>query len=285
MRIQQFVLSSSSAVLQSYLNLNPQGAFNGQGSGPAAGITNAGAFNGEWDQGANIGLSNIGAFNGIFDSGTSNGNDNIGAFNGSFDSGSDNGNGNIGSFNGNFNGNASLPGDGTVASYSVFGDGPVDVTSGVGKKQVVHGTDGSGGLTFNAAIGDYDGLAGNARGGSDHLYGGNNAKTGVVINAVLGDATSIADHAAGGNDTLNGGKNTGAGGVENALVGDALQLLGYSTGGLDKLFGRSNYGFGFVQNAECAILLPERPRQDLVALILSAGVGLYWQEGDRFEKL
>ena len=41
----------------------------------------------------------------------------------------------------------------------------------------------------------------------------------------------------------------------------------------------------FVEAAECAILLPERPRQDLVALIQSAGVDLYWREGDRFEKL
>jgi hypothetical protein len=41
----------------------------------------------------------------------------------------------------------------------------------------------------------------------------------------------------------------------------------------------------FVENAECAILLPERPRQDLVALIESAGLGLYWQEGNRFVKL
>ena len=41
----------------------------------------------------------------------------------------------------------------------------------------------------------------------------------------------------------------------------------------------------FVEGAECAILLPERPRQDLVALIQSASVRLYWQEGDRFEKL
>jgi hypothetical protein len=41
----------------------------------------------------------------------------------------------------------------------------------------------------------------------------------------------------------------------------------------------------FVEAAECAILLPERPRQDLVALIRSAGVGLYWDEGGRFAKL
>jgi hypothetical protein len=41
----------------------------------------------------------------------------------------------------------------------------------------------------------------------------------------------------------------------------------------------------FVEAAECAILLPERPRPDLVSLIQSADVGLYWQEGDRFEKL
>ena len=41
----------------------------------------------------------------------------------------------------------------------------------------------------------------------------------------------------------------------------------------------------FVEKATCAIVRPERPRQDLVALIQSAGVGLYWPEGDRFEKL
>ena len=41
----------------------------------------------------------------------------------------------------------------------------------------------------------------------------------------------------------------------------------------------------FVENPECAILLPERPRQDLVALIQSAGIGLYWQEGNEFQKL
>ena len=41
----------------------------------------------------------------------------------------------------------------------------------------------------------------------------------------------------------------------------------------------------FVETAECAILLPERPREDLVALINSAGVGLYWREGDHPEKL
>jgi hypothetical protein len=41
----------------------------------------------------------------------------------------------------------------------------------------------------------------------------------------------------------------------------------------------------FVEDAECAILLPERPRQDLVDLICSAGVGLYWQDRNQFEKL
>jgi len=38
----------------------------------------------------------------------------------------------------------------------------------------------------------------------------------------------------------------------------------------------------FVPNARCAVLLPEKPRLDLLALIKSAGVGLYWQEGDQF---
>ena len=40
----------------------------------------------------------------------------------------------------------------------------------------------------------------------------------------------------------------------------------------------------FVPNARCAILLPDKPRQDLVALIQSAGVGLYWQEGNQFRE-
>jgi hypothetical protein len=40
----------------------------------------------------------------------------------------------------------------------------------------------------------------------------------------------------------------------------------------------------FVEAAECAILLPERPRQDLVALIHSAGVGLFWPKGGQFRE-
>ena len=38
----------------------------------------------------------------------------------------------------------------------------------------------------------------------------------------------------------------------------------------------------FAPNARCAILLPDKPRRDLLALIHSAGVGLYWQSGKRF---
>jgi hypothetical protein len=40
----------------------------------------------------------------------------------------------------------------------------------------------------------------------------------------------------------------------------------------------------FVPNPRCAILLPERPRQDLVALIHSAGVSLFWPEAGQFRE-
>jgi len=40
----------------------------------------------------------------------------------------------------------------------------------------------------------------------------------------------------------------------------------------------------FVPNARCVLLLPSKPRADLVALIESAGVGLCWQEGDQFQE-
>jgi hypothetical protein len=41
----------------------------------------------------------------------------------------------------------------------------------------------------------------------------------------------------------------------------------------------------FVQNARCVLLLPENPRRDLLELIRSANVGLYWQEADGFKSL
>jgi hypothetical protein len=40
----------------------------------------------------------------------------------------------------------------------------------------------------------------------------------------------------------------------------------------------------FVPHARCAVLLPEQPRADLVALIRSAGVGLYWLDGKGFRE-
>jgi hypothetical protein len=226
MRIQLFVLSSSSAVIQSHLNLDPYGAFSGLGSASTVADQNAGAFNGEWDTGANDGLQNIGAFNG------------------------------------NFNGNAALLGNGIVTSYSVFGDGPVDVASGKEPGQAVHGHDGTGGMTFNSVIGDVNSLLGDAVGGNDRLYGGDNAVAGVVLNDLIGDANTMAGHARGGNDTLIGGHDTGPGGVENILVGDAVQLAGNAVGGQDKLVGGSNFGSGFVQNAECGdAITMERLRQ------------------------
>ncbi len=250
MSIQSLVLSSSSAALQNVLDLDPDGAFNGQGSASTAADENAGAFNGEWDTGANNGLQNIGAFNGVFDDGSSNGNDNLGAFNGSFNSSADNGNGNIGTFNGNFNGNTVLVGNGTTTNDLVFGEGSVDVASGEEPAETLHGDDGTGGMTFNIVTGDVDSLLGTAIGGNDKLLGGNNATVGVVVNTLVGDADSTAGHAWGGDDTLIGGDSTGSGGVQNALVGDAVQLVDNSVGGQDNLVGGSNFDSGFVQNAE-----------------------------------
>ena len=61
MPVQKLVLSLSSSALESYLKLDPYGAFNGQGSASDAANQNAGAFNGEWDAGTSNGLQNIGA--------------------------------------------------------------------------------------------------------------------------------------------------------------------------------------------------------------------------------
>jgi hypothetical protein len=41
----------------------------------------------------------------------------------------------------------------------------------------------------------------------------------------------------------------------------------------------------FVKNPRCAILLPERPREDLVSLIRNAGIGIYWPHKNSFEQL
>ena len=41
----------------------------------------------------------------------------------------------------------------------------------------------------------------------------------------------------------------------------------------------------FVDNADCALLLPEKPREDLVDLIRKAGVALYWPDGGGFTRL
>src|SRR5262249_52119724 len=152
-----------------------------------------------------------------------------------FDAGADNGNGNVGTLNGNFNGNTALVGNGTVATYLVFGDGSVDVSSGKQPGETLHGHDGTGGMTFNDIVGDVDGLLGTAAGGNDKLLGGNNARAGVVFNGLVGDANSIGGHARGGNDTLTGGYDSGPGGVENALVGDAVQMTGHAVGGQDRL--------------------------------------------------
>jgi hypothetical protein len=40
----------------------------------------------------------------------------------------------------------------------------------------------------------------------------------------------------------------------------------------------------FVPNPHCALLLPDKPRPDLVALIHTAGVRLFWQEDHRFRE-
>ena len=39
----------------------------------------------------------------------------------------------------------------------------------------------------------------------------------------------------------------------------------------------------FVENARCAVLLPGKPRPDIISLIHRANVELFWQNGDGFE--
>jgi hypothetical protein len=41
----------------------------------------------------------------------------------------------------------------------------------------------------------------------------------------------------------------------------------------------------FAQGARCAILIPTRPRDDLVALVQGEGVELFWREGENFKHL
>jgi hypothetical protein len=61
------------------------------------------------------------------------------------------------------------------------------------------------------------------------------------------------------------------GSVERGCVRMALgQLLDYKR---------------FVERPDCPLLLPEKPRPDLVDLVSKAGVAMYWPEGEGFRRL
>ena len=78
----------------------------------------------------------------------------------------------------------------------------------------------------NVLYGDAFTLQDNARGGSDHLTGGDNS-----LNVLIGDAGGIAGNGRGGNDHLIGGD----GSSDNTLIGDAYFMSDNARGGNDTL--------------------------------------------------
>jgi hypothetical protein len=80
---------------------------------------------------------------------------------------------------------------------------------------------------YNLLRGDAGSMDGDSRGGNDTLIGGANAR-----NVFYGDAGSMSDNARGGNDHLTGGD-----GGSNVIDGDAGSMVGDSRGGNDTLIG------------------------------------------------
>src|SRR5215475_11499609 len=62
----------------------------------------------------------------------------------------------------------------------------------------------------NFLVGDVDTITDNAKGGNDHLTGGNNSIVPLLINTLAGDAITMLGSARGGNDTLTGGDYSGS---------------------------------------------------------------------------
>ncbi len=95
---------------------------------------------------------------------------------------------------------------------TIFGDPLLNPTlSGTqhGKNQTLLGIDNQ----DNSFAGDVDLITGHAKGGDDHLTGGNNNDSGPVDNEISGDATNMFGSAQGGHDLLTGGNNSGSGTV------------------------------------------------------------------------
>src|SRR5262249_37259923 len=71
----------------------------------------------------------------------------------------------------------------------------------------------------NFLAGDVDTIKDNAKGGNDHLTGGNNSIGSFFENVLAGDAITLLGSAQGGNDTLIGGDYSGSSnGFTSALV-------------------------------------------------------------------
>src|SRR5262249_15481790 len=92
----------------------------------------------------------------------------------------------------------------------------------------------------NSLIGDVDTMTDQAKGGTDHLTGGNltsfvSSFFDFIENQLVGDAITMSGSAHGGNDTLIGGNNFGAApeNVGNELFGDAITMSGSAQGGND----------------------------------------------------
>jgi hypothetical protein len=106
----------------------------------------------------------------------------------------------------------------------------------------------------NTLVGDVDTITDKAKGGNDHLTGGNNSILPFLLNTLVGDANFMLGSAQGGNDTLIGGDYSGSSDiidigtssrVRNSLTGDALgEMSGSTHGGNDTLIGGNNTGAG-----------------------------------------
>src|SRR5262249_61893229 len=81
---------------------------------------------------------------------------------------------------------------------------------------------------------------------SGNQHAKNQTLTGVddQVNVLVGDVETITDHAKGGNDHLTGGNLTSVGpsSIENILLGDADTMSGSAQGGNDTLIGGNNSG-------------------------------------------
>jgi serralysin len=88
------------------------------------------------------------------------------------------------------------------------------------------------GAFMNSLIGDAGTMDGDSRGGNDTLIGAASPADVVYVNVLYGDAFTLQDNARGGSDHLTGGDNS-----LNVLIGDAGGIGGNSRGGNDHLIG------------------------------------------------